>query len=118
MAFSLQRLSDMNLFQIETLNASGLEQSKSKAKALINKRKQQQIKVDDIDNSLSVDIDENDLKDLFEQIKEKERQIIQKKVEIDNLSKERVTLHGALMFAESEFGKYAEKTLTALESVI
>lgn len=110
-------LSDMNLFQIETLNASGLEQSKSKAKSLINKRKQQQKKVDDIDNSLSVDIDENDLKDLFEQIKEKERQIIEKKFEIDNLSKERVTLHGALLFAESEFRTYAEKTLTSLESV-
>lgn len=114
---NVYNLSDMNLFQVETLNGSGLEQSKSKAKALINRRKQQQKKVDDIDNSLSVDIDENALKDLFEQIKEKERQIIEKKVEIDNLSKERATLHGALMLAESEFGKYAEKTLTALESV-
>lgn len=112
----LYSLSDANLYQIEALNRVGLVQSKNRAKSLIKKRNQQQKKIDDIDNSLSVDIDENSLKELFEQIKDKERQIIEKQVEIENFIKKRTRLHGSLMMAESEFSKYAEKTLAVLES--
>lgn len=110
-------LTDIDLFQVETLNSSGLEQSKAKAKTLIEEKKQQQKRVDDIDNSLAVDIDENILKELFEKIRAKERQIIEKEIEIRKLNKERATLHGSLIIAESEFGKFAEKTLSALEAI-
>lgn len=110
-------LSDINLFQVETLINSGLKQCKDKARALIKKRNQQQKKVDSIDNSLSVDIDENILKELFAQIKEKEHQITEKQVEIQNLNKERSSLNGLLIMAEAEFGKFAEKTLAALEKI-
>lgn len=108
-------LSDNNLFQVEALNNFGLQQSRDKAKELIKKRNKQQKKIDDIDNSLSVDIDESVLKKLFEQIKEMEYQIIEKQTEIKNLIKERATVHGSLIVAESEFGKFAEKVLSALE---
>lgn len=110
-------LSDISLMQIERLNASALTNSKEKAIDLIVKRNQQQKNVDEIDNSLSVDIDEKLLKDLFEEIRAKERVILEKQFEIDAAEKERSTLNGALIIAESEFGKFAEKTLVALESV-
>ena len=110
-------LSDVNLYQIETLNASGLVSSIEKAKQLISKRDLQQKKVDEIDNSLSVDIDEESLEKLFEEIKNQERQIIENQVMIDNMMKERTSLHGSLILAESEFGKYAEKTLATLEAM-
>ena len=103
--------------QIERLNASALTNSKEKAIDLIVKRNQQQKNVDEIDNSLSVDIDEKLLKDLFEEIRAKERVILEKQFEIDAAEKERSTLNGALIIAESEFSKFAEKTLVALESV-
>lgn len=110
-------LSDISLMQIERLNASALTNSKEKAIDLIVKRNQQQKNVDEIDNSLSVDIDEKLLKDLFEEIRAKERVILEKQFEIDAAEKERSTLNGALIIAESEFSKFAEKTLVALESV-
>lgn len=50
-------LSDMNLLQVETLNANGIDQSVKKAKTLIAKRDLHQEKIDEIDNSLSVDIE-------------------------------------------------------------
>ncbi|MDE6209986.1 MAG: DNA sulfur modification protein DndD [Lachnospiraceae bacterium] len=113
----IYNLSDLNLLQVGSLNSAGISMEKEKAQKLIAKRNQQQMKIDEIDNSLSVEIDEQSLKNLFEQIRSKERVIFEKQVEIDAEIKERSTLNGALIAAESEFGKYAEKTLVALESV-
>ena len=110
-------LSDMNLFQVETLNANGIDQSVKKAKTLIAKRDLHQEKINEIDNSLSVDIDDASLEKIFVLIKEKEREIIEKQVIIDNLQKERTSLHGKFISVESEFSKFAEKTLAMLETV-
>ncbi|MDD3138005.1 MAG: DNA sulfur modification protein DndD [Lachnospiraceae bacterium] len=110
-------LSDLNLFQIDALNIDGLQRCGDKAKSLISKRNNYQKNVDDIDNSLSVDIDEKSLKDLFDAIRNKEREITKKQIEIDILEKERTSLHGTQVIAESEFGKYAEGILSVLESV-
>ena len=87
-----------------------------KATYFISKRNNCQKKVDDIDNSLSVDIDEKSLNELFESIRNHEREITRKQIEIDNLEKERTSLHGTLVMAESEFGRYAESILSVLES--
>ncbi|MFG6326176.1 MAG: DNA sulfur modification protein DndD [Lachnospiraceae bacterium] len=110
-------LSDMNLFQVETLNSNGIDQSVEKARSLIAKRDSHQRKIDEIDNSLSVDIDDDSLEKFFALIKEKEREIIEKQITIDNLQKERTSLHGNFLSAESEFSKFAEKTLAMLETV-
>lgn len=110
-------LSDMNLYQVETLNSNGIDQSVEKARSLIAKRDSHQGKIDEIDNSLSVDIDDDSLEKLFVLIKEKEREIIEKQITIDNLQKERTSLHGNFLSAESEFSKFAEKTLAMLETV-
>lgn len=110
-------LSDSNLFQIDALNLDGLQKCSDKAKTLISKRNNYQKKVDDIDNSLSVDIDENSLSELFNSIRNQEREIIRKQIEIDNLEKYRTSLHGTYVMAESEFGRYAEGILSVLESV-
>lgn len=110
-------LSDMNLYQVETLNSNGIDQSVEKARSLIAKRDSHQGKIDEIDNSLSVDIDDDSLEKLFALLKEKEREIIEKQITIDNLQKERTSLHGNFLSAESEFSKFAEKTLAMLETV-
>lgn len=113
----LYGLSDSNLFQINALNSEGLKTCSDKVKSLISKRNNYQKKVDDIDNSLSVDIDEKSLNELFESIRNQEREINRKQIEIDNLEKERTSLHGTLVMAESEFRRYAEGILSVLESV-
>lgn len=113
----LYNLSDYSLYQIEQLNEKKLNQSVSQTKGLIKKRNKNQKKVDEVDNSLSVDIDESSLEDIFEQIKIKEHEVIAKQIEIETLNKERATIHGKLIVAESEFSKYAEKTLFLLETM-
>ncbi len=113
----LYNLSDYNLYQIELLNADKLKRCALHTQELVAKRDKNQRKVDEVDNSLSVDIDESVLTELFEQIKAKEHDVIAKQVEIEALCKDRTTLHGNLIAAESEFSKYAEKTLSILESM-
>lgn len=110
-------LSDMNLYQVETLNTYGISQSVEKASSLIEKRDTNQRNIDEIDNSLSVDIDDKALEKLFASIKEKEREIIEKQIVIENLQRDRTSLHGNFLSAESEFSKFAEKTLATLETV-
>ncbi len=110
-------LSDMNLYQVEMLNTYGISQSVEKASSLIEKRDTNQRKIDEIDNSLSVDIDDKALEKLFASIKEKEREIIEKQIVIENLQRDRTSLHGNFLSAESEFSKFAEKTLATLETV-
>lgn len=110
-------LSDMNLYQVEMLNTYGISQSVEKANSLIEKRDTNQRKIDEIDNSLSVDIDDKALEKLFASIKEKEREIIEKQIVIENLQRDRTSLHGNFLSAESEFSKFAEKTLATLETV-
>ena len=110
-------LSDSNLFQITALNLDGLKRCADKAKSLISKRNDYQKKVDEIDNSLSVDIDEKSLNKLFNSLRSLEREITRKQVEIDNLEKERTSLHGTFVMAEFEFGRCAEDILSVLESV-
>lgn len=109
-------LSDVSLMLLERLNTTSLKNSRNKAITLCKKRDLQQSKIDEIDNSLALDIDENLLKELFDEIKKKEKSILEKQVEIDTAEKERSALNGALMIAESEFSKFAEKTLIALEN--
>lgn len=113
----IYRLSDINLYQIESLNKDGLKVCAEKVKKCMKIRNLNQKKVDEIDNSLSLDIDEKSLKELFDSIKEKEKEITTKQIEIDTLNKERASLHGSLMSAESEFSKSAEHILSVLESV-
>lgn len=110
-------LSDSNLFQIDALYLEGLQKCSDKAKFLIGKRNNYQKKVDDIDNSLSVDIDEKSLSDLFDFIREQERKITRKQIEINYVQKDRSSLRGAYVMAESEFGRCAEGILSVLESI-
>ena len=110
------QLSDMNLLQIQNLLTGKLLKNKEKSLELMNHRDSLKKNVDEIDNSLSVDINEDELTHLFEQIKSQERDIIEKQIHIDDLVKSRTSIHGKYMIAESEFSRFAEHTLATLES--
>lgn len=110
------QLSDMNLLQIQNLLNGNLLKNKEKSLELIHHRDVLKKKVDEIDNSLSVDINEEELVHLFDQIKAQERAIIEKQVRIEDLKKNRASIHGKYMMAESEFSRFAEHTLATLES--
>ncbi len=110
-------LSDMGIFQLNTLTSSGLANNRKKAHELFETRDKSQKSLDEVDNSLSVDIDESELNSLFESIRAKEREIATKIAEIEILEKERTNIHGSFIAAESEFSKAAENILSVLETI-
>lgn len=82
----------------------------------LHRRDTSKKKIDEIDNYLSVDIDEKALNRIFKRIKELEKEILIEEVNLSSLQQKRITLHGTAMIAESEFSKAAEQVLSSLES--
>lgn len=113
----LYNLSDSNIYKIDELYNDGLECCSKKARDLIHKRISYQKSVEEIDNSLSVDVDNKSLNEVFDLIRRKEREIDSKQLEIYNTEKERSSLHGTQIVTESEFSRYAESVLLSLETM-
>lgn len=109
-------LSDSTLYQIHRLNSYELKEGAKYAKIQMQRRNESQNKIDEIDNYLSVDIDEKALNRIFKRIKELEKEILTEEVNLAALQQKRTTLHGAAMIAETEFNKAAEQVLSSLES--
>lgn len=111
----IYHISDTTLYQVMVLNKNGLISEKEKAIFHMCRRDACQSKIDDIDNYLSVDIDEKALGRIFKQIKSLEMEIATAEVELEVLNQKRTTLHGLVMIAEAEFSKAAEQVLFSME---
>lgn len=109
-------LSDSALYQVHRLNSHVLEDCIKRTKRQILYRDESQKKIDEIDNYLSVDIDEKALNRIFKRIKEIEKEIMTEEVNLAALQQKRATLHGTAMSTEREFNKTAEQLLFAMES--
>mgnify|MGYP004466955705 CR=1 FL=1 len=109
-------LSDNTLYQIHRLNTVELNECVNHVRLQMKRRDESYSKIDEIDNYLSVDIDEKALNRIFKRIKELEKEILTEEVNLTALQQKRTTLHGATMIAESEFSKAAEQILSSLES--
>lgn len=112
----IYKLSESTLYNIKILNERQLKEAKSRTNELITKRDKLQNKIDEIDNYLSIDINENELNKIYKEIKVLEKEIIDSEVKLDSMIKERSNLHGIAMAAETEFGKMAESVLSLLET--
>ncbi|WP_251387734.1 DNA sulfur modification protein DndD [Mediterraneibacter agrestimuris] len=113
----IYRISDTTLYQITALNKGGLISEKEKVISHMHRRNACQSKIDEIDNYLSVDIDEKALRRIFKQIKSLEMEIVAIEVELEVLKQKRTTFHSSAMIAETEFSKAAEQVLSSLETM-
>lgn len=109
-------LSNNTLYQVKRLNSYQLKECIEHIKMQMERRNESQKKIDEIDNYLSVDIDEKVLNRIFKRIKELEKEILTEEVNLTALQQKRTTLHGAAMIAENEFNKGAEQVLLSFEA--
>ena len=109
-------LSNNTLYQVKRLNSYQLKECIEHIKMQMERRNESQKKIDEIDNYLSVDIDEKVLNLIFKRIKELEKEILTEEVNLTALQQKRTTLHGAAMIAENEFNKGAEQVLSSFEA--
>lgn len=72
-------------------------------------------KENSIDSYLSVDIDENNLKRIYEQIRKLEEAEIDLRVQLETKRKERAALHGEANRANTDYNRFVEAALRNLE---
>lgn len=111
----IYEVSDHALFQMNGLMESLLDNSLDQVKEKLEEKKKLQKKIDEIDSYLSLDINENELVDIFKQIKEKENELILLQVDLAKLNDKRASYNSIYIAKNSEFNKKTEDYLQELE---
>lgn len=107
-------LSDQALYQINSLIESILQNTKRQTIEIQTKIKNIKKQLGEIESYLNLDINEKELKAVYEKIKKAERKLIEDKVKISELEQKRTRISSSLTNATTEFNKYVEAYL-ALE---
>lgn len=113
---SLYNLSNENLFKLRDLIKNKITASIDKARKITKEREKYKNSINEIDNYLSVDIDDEVLNKLFKKIKTLENTISEEEISLKFLEEQRKTLNGIAIKAESEFSKAAEEILSSIET--
>lgn len=111
----IYEMSDHALFQMNDLVESSLEQSIDSAKAELNQKKILQKQIDEVDSYLTLDINEKELTEIYNQIKDKENELIQLQVELSKLQQERSAINAILISNTAEFNRDVEAYLQKIE---
>jgi len=107
-------LSDQALYQVNSLIESVLQDTKRQTIEIQTKMKNIKKQLGEIESYLNLDINEKELKAVYEKIKKTERKLIEDKVKISKLEHKRTGISSTLTNATAEFNKYVEAYL-ALE---
>lgn len=111
----IYEMSDHALFQMNDLVESSLEQSIDSVKAELNQKKILQKQIDEVDSYLTLDINEKELTEIYNQIKDKENELIQLQVELSKLQQERSAINAILISNTAEFNRDVEAYLQKIE---
>ena len=109
-------LSDHSLLQARQLNGGGLTKMEDNAKQELERKKKLRKKLDEIENYLSIDINKDELKKIYTDIRILEQQIRDDEADLAILEQKRRTANGELMKASSEFNKNVSVLLEKLEA--
>ena len=113
---TIYNLSDASLLQIQRLTEGGLEQTAENASAELERQAKLSKKSDEIENFLSIDINEDQLKKLYTNIRLMEQKITDTEADLVVLEQRRSNANGDLMNATSEFNKKVSVLLENLEA--
>ena len=112
---SIYNLSDSSLYQVEMLVSHQIQEQKNEAKQLINEREQINKRVYEIDQYLSIEIDEKALSRAYKKMKSLEQECLDLEVCSEELERKKSNLHGDLVRATADFNNAVENLLQILE---
>lgn len=108
-------LSDTALFKLQVLLNEQLLGTKLNVKSHQDILEKLQIEADQLDNYLSVDIDEKAIAQIYKEIKVLEQKLIEIDVVLSRKNEERKTKNGVLLTSTAEFNKKVESYLKKME---
>lgn len=109
-------LSDQGLVQVTTLLETKLLDTKTRASEVMESKEAIQKKLDQIDSYLSIDVNENEAKKIYREIKVNEEHAIDTEMEIRRLQERRANLNGNFIRIVSEHNKSVEKFIHEAEA--
>lgn len=112
---TIYNLSENAHSQNKYLIEKRLEEIKNEYKNISRSESKIRKRLNEIENYLSVDIDEKAIQKIYKNICQLENRKTELEVKKDSLQKKRTTANGESMLATSIFNKYVEKSLSAME---
>ena len=112
---SIYQLSDQALLQTNNIVEYTFKNVADETKELLSSKKKLAKQIGELDSYLSLDINDNELQEIYKQIKDAERLIIADKVKMSKLEQERNTANSRVISATSDFSRYVESYLSTAE---
>lgn len=108
-------LSDQALFQINNLVEGVLNNAADETRTVIKQKKKLVEQINEYESYLTLDINEKELKDIYEKIKIAEQVIIDDQVKIAELEQRRSAVNSQVMTVTEELKEYVESYLSIAE---
>lgn len=113
---AVYNLSDSGLYQLINLNKTGLCSTVEKTSDIIKKQNDIDARLDEIENYLSVDINEDELRNIDKSIQGLEKSMVKIETELEMLENDRRSANGTLMRVTSEYNKKVADILEKMET--
>ena len=113
---SVYELSDQVLYQAQQLESTQLSQTVKQAELLINNQEEIDKKSDEVENYLSIDINEEELQKIYKEIRVLEQNIMDCEADLSVLEQKKSNANGDYMKACSEFNKNVSILLDHMET--
>ena len=108
-------LSEQALFQATSLIEGKLDSTGHEGGSLLRNKIKLEKKINELDSYLSLDINDQELQDIYKEIKAAEQRIIDDQVKIAELEQKRSNVNAKVMTVTSEFNKKVEQYLATAE---
>lgn len=113
---SVYNVTEHTLLITNELLKTRLDEDIQKAKELLDQRQSLQEKKDEIESYLNLDINEEELRSIYQKIKAAEQKIITEEVKKNTLLAQRTTINGEVIKTTSEFNRAVEQMLDEMET--
>ncbi|NYB74948.1 DNA sulfur modification protein DndD [Sedimentibacter hydroxybenzoicus DSM 7310] len=111
----IYELSDQALFQTNNLVESIMKNVDDETRSILVSKKKLEKQIGELDSYLSLDINDKELQEIYNQIKGAEQIIIDYQVKMLELDRQRSAANSKMMTATAEFSKYVESYLSTAE---
>lgn len=108
-------LSEQALFQANSLIGGKLDRIRQESSGILKKKRKLEEKISELDSYLSLDVNDQELQDIYKRIKAAEQMIIDDQVKVAELEQKRSAINAKVITATSEFNKKVEHYLATAE---
>lgn len=108
-------MSDHALFQMNELLESTLQQSVEHTSSLFENKNRLKKQLDEVDSYLTLDINEKDLSEIYNQIKSKEAELVDAQVALSKLQQDRSSVNAVVIAKTAEYNRNVETYLQKIE---